>query len=68
MLGLTEYIEHAKLTEDNLKEIAQTIKTVVKEMDDYTKKLNEVYKEKILNTSAGKMGFPHLTKRQRYFK
>lgn len=68
MLGLTDYIENATLTEENLKEIAQTIKTVVKEMDDYTQKLNEVYREKILNTSAGKMGFPHLIKRQRYFK
>ena len=46
MLSLTTLIENDNLDEHRIKEYSRYIKIVAKELDDFTRKLNEVYNEK----------------------
>ncbi len=63
MLGLTNFIEKMDMTEENIRGIVEKLKSVAKEMDDYTKRLNEIYNEKKLSTSEFKIQFQFLNKR-----
>ncbi len=65
ILGLTNLIEDTNLNEISIKEISEQLKIAAKEMDDYTRELNDAYNEKKLNTNAEKMGYPPLNKRER---
>jgi signal transduction histidine kinase len=49
MLSLTSMIESDHINEKQLKEYSGYIKVVAKELDDFTKKLNEVYYKKRIN-------------------
>lgn len=65
MLGLTDLIDHSNMNAHTVKDISTKLKVVASEMDDYIHQLNNTYNEKILNTSAEKIGFTPYRKRDR---